>query len=280
MVKEEEPTESKKYTNNELFGIEKFFKEQGLLFVPYITVYIYILCFAYQAGIFSETGLPLALISFNKGILFSIFNRLIYFIFLGFIINSVIIGILGFIPKQIRKILRRHINYLLFYFVFSGFDLSALVTKPIYPLYAFAIVASLELLVPIFSQRKIKGYLNKLSAQSERKGLKGEEDSFFEHVSRYRYIYLVGSILILYLLGEFQIKNQDIYGILETEPKQVILYLTDDYLLSTTLEDDGITVKNEFYYFDLNEIENPISFEEIGPLNFIENKSKLGFFPY
>jgi len=273
-------SENKKTSKN---IIENILTASDALFIGVITLYSYLLSFAFQLGTFWVMGLPPVFIALTKEIVFKVLFQLFLFIILASWVYIMLYGLIGFIPKPISKRIWYFILCFVFYLVTYGFDIDKLIFEPtgIYILILFAILSFLKLIVPLFLNRDVKNLLKRLEVFDEEEKQKREkEGTFWSGLVRIidaRITIMIFSIYIAFQVGKLQIREQVEYGIIETQPRQVVLYLTRDFAICSTFNEKNRTVEEQIYYYNLEDLIMPIIFEDIGPLIFPENE-RLEFF--
>lgn len=263
-------------------GNRKTLKLPDAVIIFLIPVLAYVLAFRYEHGYCTVFRIPIYLIKLD------INNLLGYVTFLYILVMPVYFFLDAMIESR-QKDDRLQWDFLidtvwilfLLMTVYS-FNLLTIPTGLIIISLTVMLYAYLKYIRPIFTQKDIKGYKNKLK---QRKPIIIVEDSLMDlaikkfGLARFMLVtILILMIGILGTIGAFVAKTQTSFMILKSNPELVVLRKYSNSLICAEFDREKKECKEEFYIKILEEISAQgvkILTERIGPLTVIEKKEKL-----
>jgi hypothetical protein len=264
-------TEQDKHRGPSLLG--RLSSSETLLFAG-VPVAAYLTVFAYNSGYFAVFSLPRQLIEFNLIEVFAVSGVILTYAFLVYFYGDLAISAAGIFPKIVAIRLRRGV---IIFFIFLG--IGTVLIDPRRPdaspwfLAAGAfLIFGAELGSPLITQRKLKGYLNKLkAAEAHRKKAKKADDwkSPFEKL-----LILLGPwlgslaflLLIVYGLGKLQAVTQKHYYVSGENLPTAILWLGRERAVSARFNPETKLLDEEFTILEISELPPNLRYADIGPL--------------
>jgi hypothetical protein len=128
----------------------------------------------------------------------------------------------------------------------------------------------LEFVFPLFAQRNVRGYLNKLVAQDQTElNHKTIIDFAADAVGRKALIFsalLFGLSFVAYLTGAFEAKAQRNFMVIEGNPERVVVKRNSNFFLVAQFDRASKTLSNEFTIFYSEKQTFGFRYENMGPL--------------
>jgi hypothetical protein len=247
------------------------------LFLGYASACTYLFAFYYEQGFASNFDIPTRLIRV------SLENVLTFgTIFIGLMVVAFpLINIISlFWPDKIHPEVLYRLRPVVFVAIIAIIQIllygySNWKSWIFYPL-LFVVYFFIEFLLPLLTQRKTKGYLNKLIAQGE---LDESRSGVFHHIATYMgrsglllvLIFFIG-INLSWSVGNAMAKSQREFLVTNTSPKLVVLQIYGDYFICVPFDKQSKKVFTDFKILKMTENSNIVfSLEEIGPLKIAQN---------
>lgn len=201
------------------------------ILVLFLTAYSYLISYLYSAGQYSYFNLPIFLVEVTlENIITSIFSIIIFILVIYIILNVFTQMIPNDLNIQIVKLIRKHLflsSYCIVVIIFFWSSFGNI--KPDKKLLLFIgilmlILVAFDFIKPIFSQKDIKGYQNKLIAEIE-KNVQNDTDYEYKHsignlVSKH--VPFILPLIFLGFLSASLAYNLGIYGAHKQEVFTVI----------------------------------------------------------
>jgi hypothetical protein len=225
-----------------------------------IPFFAYLFTFVYQAGFLKAFELPLQFVSVNIVDIFNIGSKV-----LG--VFAFVLGLINLfsallpkdkIPFSLEKRLSQLVPLLLFtfpaIFLFEWGAGSNLVAF-------FLIVVIVIMFLPPLVTKKYKGtYLQRMEMlDSEIKGSNPWEGSLIDRTVDFIgykafivIVYFLLSINLTYNAGKAAAFDQEIYHIVNTSPETVVLFMTNDKIISAPFDKNAKLVEPNFFVIDLS----------------------------
>lgn len=225
--------------------------------IPFLA---YLFTFVYQAGYLKAFEIPLQFVSVNIVDVFNIGSKI-----LG--VFAIVLGLINFfsaiLPKdKIPFPLKRRLNQLvpLLLFVFPSlflFDWGAGSNLVLF----FLMVVAVEMFLPPLVTKKHKGsYLQKMEMlDNESKdsnpwdgSLLDKTVDFIGYKAFVVIVYFLLSINLTYNAGKSAALNQEIFHIVNTSPETVVLFMTNDKIISAPFDKNTKIVEPDFSVISLS----------------------------
>jgi hypothetical protein len=226
------------------------------LVIALLTAYSYFVSYEYQRGYYSYFNLPSFLININiENILIAYVSIITFVILIYLIIN----GITAAIPDNCNPlIVKIIIKYIYFFMIASLYVMSDDKYKlTFYKLFLalFIIFVVGDFILPLFSQKKIEGYKNKVIAEAEKANKANENSGGKYSINRLfmkRLPILPYFIVIFYLsstiasrAGMYSAKTQDVFTIINDNI--VILGTYNNNFIVKEINVEQKTLEPHFY---------------------------------
>lgn len=246
----------------------------GPLLIFFIPVYGYVLLFAYEAGYYSFLRIPIDFVEIN-------FSRLAYicgFLFIGFTIFVGAADIIYAFKIHKTVIGRKTLIYL--YLLFVMVILPMIIFDYLEKWLPWIIGSTVlyiisDFVFPIISNKKIKGYKNKIEQQAI-KEVKANEGDFLDVViKRIGYSFYLGIFFLLsltyiaFLTGALSAKTQKSYLVIDSDPELIVIRKYSQDFICSEFDREKKLLLNIFRIETINQIsemELTIRSENIGPL--------------
>ncbi|MFH5836728.1 hypothetical protein ACHAL6_11710 [Proteiniclasticum sp. C24MP] len=232
------------------------------LIIAFLTAYSYLLSYRYQDGYYSFFNLPSFLIEIRIENVLTSFVSILGFAYLIYIVVSIITGI---IPDTSDPIIVKLVFKYIYFGTISTINsiLGAHIYKDPYNIYIILIggMFIIDFLVPFITQRKLKGYKNKVVAEYN-KTLKAIDTfeykkSINNNIRRYfpslPLILVTGYMVssLTFQLGSYNAHKQDTFTTINDEV--VILGTYNNDFIAKELDIAQRTLEPDFYLIsDLN----------------------------
>jgi len=235
----------------------------------------YYIAFRYESGYAGYFGIPATFIEVGLSEVLGLIGLLIilFFMAIGYLdIRAKFYKGKNPITRAIGRVLIPIVGLFL---VIWGFNLKGFELWFILFIVFFLLVA--EFILPLFIQRKIKGYKNKLELQEQKDEMsKSRMSSLLASYSEGKGIYK-GAILILALFSFFYMdtfgganaRHQKSFLILKSNPELLVLRKYSGKLICAEFDRGKKEILNAFYIKSLDQVANEgikIVTEEVGPL--------------
>ena len=136
-------------------------------------------------------------------------------------------------------------------------------------IFGWTYVLYFQLVHPIITQRKVKGYRNKLLAQSqfEIKGILGDLARKFRSFYML-FFYLAITLYLTYFAGMSSAYRKTSYLMINTSPEMVVLKVYNDRLIVAPIDKKNKVISPEFTFINLDDSNIPaLDLEDIGPIS-------------
>jgi len=235
----------------------------------------YYTAFRYESGYAKYFGMPTTFIDVDLSEVLSLVGLLLM-VFIG------AIGYMDFratlfkeknpITRAIGRIL---FPFLLLFLVIYASDLKGI--SLYFMLFFIFGILFVEFILPLFSQRKIKGYKNKLERQEQKDEMHKSImsswlTSYSEGRSLFKYAVIVLTIFSLFFmdtLGGAYARHQSSFLILKSNPELVVLRKYSGKFICAEFDREKKEILNVFYLKNLDRVANEgikIATEVVGPL--------------
>ena len=253
------------------------------LWLAGIPVTAYLAVYSYYSGYFSVFSLPRLLIEFNLVEVFFVSGVILAVAFLVFFYGNLAFSAVSGLPGILAKRLRRGI---VIFVVFLGTMLVVQSPRYLRSLHWFVLAGILfvvvtELVLPLMTERRVKGYLNKLEA-AEVAREKAEKDKTLRGPPE-KLLILMGPwlgaavflLFCVYGLGKYQAVTRKDYYVTDETPTSVILWMGRERAISARFNPDTRILSSEFTVLELSQLPRTLRYEEVGPLEFEGDSASL-----
>lgn len=223
---------------------------EGLI-IAIISALSYAVAYAYRSGIAAHFDLPPLMLSPSIGDILKAFGAIGAIVLIVWNIAHIVWPLL---PPTTTPVGRSIRTILLISFVSAIFLFAALEAKKAWTFLLIIVIffAFFEFVFPLLSQKKIKGYENKLKEQ-EKIEVEFHKSTPSEHLSKaFGEIFLflvalsIGMISLAYLSGLREAKTREEYFVAANHPDYVIANLSDTMALFVKYDPKTRTLKNEY----------------------------------
>jgi len=247
----------------------------GGILISLVTIITYILVYSYEYGYCHFFNIPVNLIEINLTSIFIIGSALLFVFYLIFTVCWLVSIIIykPSVPKYINRMIIFNLPILL---IVLGYVISyGKIQKEQYVyLGVILFLAVFTLIFPLITQRKTKGYFNKLNKQEEHEAkLDKEIPSLMTKVVRlvprelfYLLFYLFISIAVAYNHGDASAMKQTDFTVIKSQPEMVILKKYGDNFIIAKYDSKNKSVANEFSIMNIADSNTEFKLEKIGPL--------------
>lgn len=203
-------------------------KISDAILIGFFTAYSYLISYQYQRGFYSHFNLPTFLIEIS---LTNILTYIISIFGFFFIIYVFINGLTASIPNDVNHYIVKIIKRYIFIFTFWTLFFIIYNVNNIISLYLCLGVTLLMIIVdfvkPLFSQKKIKGYANKIIAENEKIEKNDENLEYKNSINSFMFKHfpLIPNLLFIifitstisFQLGNLNAINQEVFTIINED---------------------------------------------------------------
>jgi len=265
--------QSKSLAKENKNNLGKYLSSEALI-LAVVPVIAYLAIYSYHSGYFNVFSIPTQIIEFSPIEVFRVSGILLAIAFTIFIWGDIVISSVEIFPPIVAVRLRRGIIISIIYLVLIPFVLDPKVRDSWCwiaiggPLVFF----SVELLLPLLTQRKEQGYQAKLRVAEESK-YKSESDNDWQ-TSLEKLLAFLGPwiagvlflLIIVYGLGRYKALTRDKFYVLSEKPSIAILWLGSNRAVMSEYDPNTNQISPTLSIFNLDKEEINIRLQDIGPL--------------
>jgi hypothetical protein len=261
---------SEQRSNNSLFDRIHLSETLILASIPIIA---YLLVFIFESGYLSVFQLPTTFITFDFTSIFVVTGALLALGTTIYYYGDTFYEAIRTSPDPVQRRLRKVFpSIVIFWALF--FIYSELWREWVYSLATILVLTLPSFVMPLITQRKVKGYLAKLRAADEIDDQKVTKKDDWESPF-HKLIRFLGPQLLLFLLGLYMVYNagratalrQVNFHIVSTSPERVVLWMTNNYVVCAAFDRTAKEVEPSFVVLNFAEDPNlEFRLQKIGPL--------------
>lgn len=240
----------------------------GIPVVAYLTV------FSYYSGYFGVFNLPPQLIEFSIVQVFTVAVAIVGIAIVVFFWGDLAISAVSGLPDILAKRLRRGI---IIFFIYIGLIIATQSPQNLRNLHWFALggvvfVLLTELLLPLLTERREPGYLNKLRAAEARRDRSSKEESLggpFERLLKLMGPWLAAAVVLLifvYGIGKYHALTRKSFYVSTADANLVVLWMGQDRAILAPYNPNTRVIERQFSILEVTQLPRVLQYAEVGPL--------------
>ncbi|MBE0670409.1 MAG: hypothetical protein IH588_07460 [Anaerolineales bacterium] len=245
------------------------------LILAAIPVAAYLIVFFYEWGYFSVFNIPIEFISFDMARIIFAMISIIAFVFSFYYLSELFLNVFDSQSEPIKRRLKKEIYplmiaVLVLFTTLSDWKISLIIIG----LLLFSSIV--PFITPLFTQRKVKGYLAKLSAEdalidiqasAERTGPIRKLASVIGWKASLGLMIFGYLLYLTYVLRSGSARTQKEFRVVSTSPERIVLWIYNDFAICSSFDRVKKQVNSDFIVLKIGDNPNiEYNLEQVGPL--------------